>query len=108
MSPPVCVIINASAHSDAAAHVELNRFFEAAGIQIEIKLTTSAKNVLEEVNAAILREPSTIIVGGGDGTLNAAAGLLFGSGFALCVLPIGTFKSLTLVLQSPLEFECPV
>ena len=74
MAPPVCVIVNVSARSDGAAHVasELNRFFEAAGIPIEIKLTTSAKNFLEEVSAAILREPSTIIVGGGDGTLSEA------------------------------------
>jgi diacylglycerol kinase family enzyme len=71
MALPVCVIVNVSAHSDGAAHVELGRLFKAAGIQIEIKLTKSAKNVLEEVSAAILREPSTIIVGGGDGTLNA-------------------------------------
>src|ERR1700687_618518 len=63
MALPVCVIVNVAAHSDGAAQVasELNRFFEAAGIQIEIKLTTSAKNVLEEVSAAILREPSTIV-----------------------------------------------
>jgi len=79
MAIPICVIVNVSAHSDGAAHVQLNRFFEAAGIQIEVKLTTSANNVLEEVSASILREPSTIIVGGGDGTLNAAAGLLIGS-----------------------------
>ena len=41
MALPVCVIVNISAHSDGAAHVELGRFFKAAGIQIEIKLTTS-------------------------------------------------------------------
>src|ERR1700730_7417438 len=108
MALPVCVIINASAHSDAAAHVELNRFFEAAGIQIEIKLTTSAKNVLEEVSAAILREPSMIIVGGGDGTLNAAAGLLIGSGIALGVLPLGTFNHFAKDLHVPLDVESAV
>ena len=107
MALPVCVIINASAHSDGAAYVasELDRFFKAAGIQIEIKLTTSAKNLLEEVNAAIRREPSTIIVGGGDGTLNAAAGLLIGSGIALGVLPLGTFNHFAKDLHVPLDLE---
>jgi diacylglycerol kinase family enzyme len=107
MALPVCVIINASAHSDGAAYVasQLGRFFKAAGIQIEIKLTTSAKNLLEEVSAAIRREPSTIIVGGGDGTLNAAAGLLIGSGIALGVLPLGTFNHFAKDLHVPLDLE---
>jgi diacylglycerol kinase family enzyme len=107
MALPVCVIVNASAHSDGAAYVasELDRFFKGAGIQIEIKLTTSAKNLLEEVSAAIRREPSTIIVGGGDGTLNAAAGLLIGSGIALGVLPLGTFNHFAKDLQVPLDLE---
>jgi diacylglycerol kinase family enzyme len=108
MALPVCVIVNVAANSDGAAHVELNRFFEAAGIQIEIKLTTSAKNVLEEVSAAILREPSTIIVGGGDGTLNAAAGLMIGSGIALGVLPLGTFNHFAKDLLVPLDLESAV
>jgi diacylglycerol kinase family enzyme len=108
MALPVCVIVNVAAHSDGAAHVELNRFFDAAGIQIEIKLTTSAKNVLEEVSAAILREPSTIIVGGGDGTLNAAAGLLIGSGIALGILPLGTFNHFAKDLHVPLDLQSAV
>ena len=110
MALPVCVIVNVSAHSDGAAHVAsvLDRFFKAAGIQIEIKLTTSAKNVLEEVSAAILREPSTIVVGGGDGTLNAAAGLLIGSGIALGVLPLGTFNHFAKDLHVPLDLESAV
>ena len=107
MALPVCVIVNASARSDGAAHVvsELNRYFDAASIQIEIKLAKSANNVLEEVSAAILREPSTIIVGGGDGTLNAAAGLLIGSGIALGVLPLGTFNHFAKDLHVPLDLE---
>jgi diacylglycerol kinase family enzyme len=110
MARPVSVIINASAHSDGAAHVasEVNRYFEAAGVQIEIKLAKSGENVLQEVSAAILREPSTIIVGGGDGTLNAAAGLLIGSGIALGVLPLGTFNHFAKDLQVPLDLESAV
>jgi diacylglycerol kinase family enzyme len=110
MALAVCVIVNVSAHSDGAAHVasELNRFFEAAGIRIEIKLAKSAKNFLEEVSAAIQREPSTIIVGGGDGTLNSAAGLLIGSGIALGVLPLGTFNHFAKDLHVQLDLESAV
>jgi diacylglycerol kinase family enzyme len=105
MSLPVPVIVNAAAHSDGAAHVasELNKYFEAARIQIELKLANSGKNILDEVSAAILGNPRTIVVGGGDGTLNAAAGLLIGSGIALGVLPLGTFNHFAKDLHVPLD-----
>lgn len=110
MALPVPVIVNASAHSDGAAHVasELNKYFEAAGIQIELKLAKSGKNILDEVSAAILGKPRTIIVGGGDGTLNAAAGLLIGSGTALGVLPLGTFNHFAKDLHVPLDLGSAV
>ena len=105
MALPVPVIVNASAHSDGAAHVAsvLNKYFEAAGIQIELKLVKSGKYILDEISAAILGKPRTIIVGGGDGTLNAAAGLLIGSGIALGVLPLGTFNHFAKDLHVPLD-----
>src|ERR1700730_1649476 len=105
MALPVPVIVNASAHSDGAAHValELNKYFEAARIQIELKLTNSGRNILDEVRAAILGKPMTIVVGGGDGTLNAAAGLLIGSGIALGGLPLGTFNHLARDLHIPID-----
>jgi diacylglycerol kinase family enzyme len=105
MALPVPVIVNASAHSDGAAHVasELNKYFEAARIQIELKLAKSGKNILDEVSAAILGKPRTIVVGGGDGTLNAAAGPLIGSGIALGVLPLGTFNHFAKDLHVPLD-----
>jgi diacylglycerol kinase family enzyme len=105
MALPVPVIVNASAHSDGAAHVasELNKYFEAARIQIELKLANSGKNILDEVSAAILGKPRAIVVGGGDGTLNAAAGLMIGSGIALGVLPLGTFNHFAKDLHVPLD-----
>ncbi|HWZ72657.1 MAG TPA: diacylglycerol kinase family protein [Casimicrobiaceae bacterium] len=104
MAPPVPVIVNASSHSGGAAYVasELGKYFEAAGIQIELKLVKSGKNILDAVRAAILGKPRTIIVGGGDGTLNTAAGLLIGSGIALGVLPLGTFNHFAKDLHVPL------
>src|SRR6202171_4414834 len=107
MEASVPVIVNASAHSNGAAHVasQLDKYFGAAGIQIEVKLAKSGKNIVEEVSAAILRKPRTIVVGGGDGTLNAAAALLVGSGIALGVLPLGTFNHFAKDLHVPLDLE---
>jgi diacylglycerol kinase family enzyme len=104
---PVRVIVNASAHSDGAAQVakDLQRYFEAAGVRIEIKLAKSGVNITEEVSAAILGKPKMIVVGGGDGTLNAAATLLVGSEIALGILPLGTLNHFAKDLRVPLELE---
>jgi YegS/Rv2252/BmrU family lipid kinase len=107
MDAPVCVIVNASAHSAGAAQVptEIVKHFEVAGVRIELKLAKSGESVIEEVNAAILRKPRMIVVGGGDGTLNAAAALLIGSGVALGVLPLGTLNHFAKDLHVPLDLE---
>lgn len=91
---PVSVVINASAHSDGAAQVssDLNRLFLGAGMRAVIKLAQSGEGVVEEVRAAMSDKPEMIVVGGGDGTINAAASLLVGSEIALGILPLGTLN----------------
>jgi diacylglycerol kinase family enzyme len=44
-----------------------------------------------------------LVVGGGDGTLSAVAGLLRGTGVALGVLPLGTFNHFARDLGIPLD-----
>jgi len=107
MEVPVPVVVNASAHSDGAAQVavDLGRFFEAAGIRIEIKLAKTGSDISEEVRRAISRKPRMIVVGGGDGTLNAAATLLVGGEIALGILPLGTLNHFAKDLHVPLDLE---
>lgn len=107
MNGPVGVIVNASAHSDGAAEVtsDLQRHFGAAGMQAEIELAKSGSELGERISARILRHPKMIVVGGGDGTLNAAATLLAGSGIALGILPLGTLNHFAKDLGVPLEIE---
>ena len=107
MEAPVFVIVNASARSDGAAQVasDLGKYFEAAGIRIEVKLAKTGKNIIEEVTAAILSKPRMIVVGGGDGTLNAAATLMVEKGIALGVLPLGTLNHFAKDLHVPLDLE---
>jgi diacylglycerol kinase family enzyme len=46
-----------------------------------------------------------IVVGGGDGTLGTAAGLLKGTGIAFGVLPLGTLNHFAKDLRIPMELE---
>lgn len=57
-------------------------------------------NILDQ---AIAEKPDAIIMGGGDGTINAAANQLENTGIPLGILPMGTFNLAARDHQIPLE-----
>ncbi|WAC19357.1 diacylglycerol kinase family protein [Luteolibacter sp. SL250] len=63
------------------------------------------ERVEEEIKKAAAERPDAIIVGGGDGTVSTAAGLLGGTGIALGVLPMGTFNLAARDLGVPLDIK---
>ena len=69
---------------------------------------TSSSNIdtlLQQARIAIKERIPLIIVGGGDGTINAIAGLLAHSRTAMAVLPLGTGNEFARDLQIPLTVE---
>lgn len=101
------VIINASAGTVAAAGEALTpealrSAFENAGAHPEIHYVKPEK-IAEALRAAVARRPECIVVGGGDGTLNTAAGMLVGTDIALGVLPLGTLNHFSKDLKIPGE-----
>ena len=75
-----------------------------AGHQIQASVVDPEK-VADEIKDAIASQPDAIIIGGGDGTVSTAAGLLGGTGIALGILPMGTFNLAARDLGVPLEIE---
>jgi diacylglycerol kinase family enzyme len=61
--------------------------------------------VEDEIKKAVADRPDAIIVGGGDGTVSTAAGLLGGTGIALGILPMGTFNLAARDLGVPLDIK---
>jgi diacylglycerol kinase family enzyme len=57
------------------------------------------------VQPAVDRKDKLVLAGGGDGTMNAVAGVLVGTETALGVLPLGTLNHFAKDLQIPLELE---
>ena len=57
------------------------------------------------LDGAIATAPDAILIGGGDGTVSAAARQLGGTGIALGILPLGTFNLAARDLGIPLEIE---
>jgi YegS/Rv2252/BmrU family lipid kinase len=69
---------------------------------------TSSSNLdslLDHARSAIKERIPLLIVGGGDGTINAVAGLLANSRTAMAVLPLGTGNEFARDLQIPLTVE---
>lgn len=78
--------------------------FREAGHEVDLRVFAPA-----EIDAALARavsdKPDAVIVGGGDGSVSAAASALGGTGVALGILPMGTFNLAARDLGIPLEIE---
>lgn len=75
--------------------------FRAAGVTADVTLTPPA-SLAAAVADAVARGAEAIVVGGGDGTLRAAAALLAGGEIPLGVLPFGTFNHFAKDIGMPL------
>lgn len=72
---------------------KLTDTFKAAGHEITIE-TVDPKQLGDTIKSAAKRGYDAIVVGGGDGTVNAAAAVLLGKRTALGILPLGTVNRL--------------
>ena len=102
----VAIVLNAgSGHGTASKAAEqLKEIFAAAGREARIRLVTG-----QESNAA-MRDAveagcETLVVGGGDGTINCGASAVVGRQIPLGVLPLGTLNHFAKDLGIPLDLE---
>jgi diacylglycerol kinase family enzyme len=91
-SSPLAVVINRSGGTASKLgdklETQLHEAFGGAGVSIDLRLVDGA-----DIVAAVEHAPGdTVVVGGGDGTLSSAAGVLAGQGRRLAVLPLGTLN----------------
>jgi diacylglycerol kinase family enzyme len=99
-------LINAAAGSAAggdrlAAAAEALR---AAGLEADLRAVGGA-DLHDAARRAVDERPDVLIVGGGDGTVGAAASALVGSGVPLGVLPLGTLNHFARDLGIPPRAE---
>ncbi|TAM45290.1 MAG: sphingosine kinase [Acidobacteria bacterium] len=100
------VIINASSGAPkiSGLSADLADRFKSAGFEPDIRLVNSPE-IAAEVRRAVAAKPETIVIGGGDGTLSAAASSLIGTDTALGILPLGTLNHFAKDLHIPLDIE---
>ncbi|MGE0666513.1 MAG: diacylglycerol kinase family protein [Sphingomonadales bacterium] len=104
------LIVNAgSGRDDKETAVEtIERVLSEAGRAHElavIKDTSQIERVIDETIARARAEGGAVVVAGGDGTINAAAQKVLGSGCAFGALPQGTFNYFGRWHGIPLEIE---
>lgn len=94
---PLFIVLNArSGASDAAAvRGEIESALGEGGRRFEILPTERARSVADAAADAVRRARQcggSVVAAGGDGTLNAVAQALQGTGLAFGVIPLGTFN----------------
>jgi len=106
MGARVPVIINTSSGAPkiSGLSADLADRFKSAGFEPDIRFVNSPE-LAAEVRRAVAAKPEVIVIGGGDGTLSAAASSLIGTGTALGILPLGTLNHFAKDLHIPLAIE---
>ena len=101
------VIVNASAGAGCTIEwaAELTRKFRASGMDVDVTLAKTGIQTIETAQRALAQGATIIVAGGGDGTINAVASVVTGTGTALGVLPLGTLNHFAKDLHIPLELD---
>lgn len=100
MARRVVVILNAA--SRKAEREGLQAALAAAGLDADVR-EASGPGIAQEARAAAKAKPDAIVAAGGDGTVNAVAGAIVGTGIPLGVLPLGTLNHFARDLRVPLD-----
>jgi diacylglycerol kinase family enzyme len=90
----IAVIINGSAGSghDEQMAIDLREKFSAHGIVARVTLARGGADMTAAAQQAVDSGVPIVVAGGGDGTINAVASVLVGTGVAFGVLPLGTLN----------------
>lgn len=107
---PVMVIINggAGAGHDEAAAAELRAKLKNAGLDAELVLAAGGDDMIAAARRALEEGAQLVAAGGGDGTINAVASVLVGSGVTFGVLPMGTLNHFAKDLGIPLDLDAAI
>lgn len=82
--------------------------FDSHGCAAQVTLAQGGEAMIAAARQALDDGVDVVVAGGGDGTINAVASVLAGSGVAFGVLPLGTLNHFAKDLGIPLELDAAV
>ncbi|MDN4052234.1 diacylglycerol kinase family lipid kinase [Massilia sp. YIM B02763] len=104
---PVLVVVNGGAgngHDEEAAG-RMRAALRDAGLDAELVLAGSGDEMIAAARRAVDGGARLVAAGGGDGTMNAVASVLAGTGVVFGVLPMGTLNHFAKDLGIPLDLD---
>jgi diacylglycerol kinase family enzyme len=101
------LILNSGSGSSDKGKIaqELKSIAAAAESTCEVVMARGAREILHAARRAARSDYDVVIAAGGDGTINAVANALAGSGKRMGVLPLGTFNYFARQLGVPPDLE---
>lgn len=112
-SPPrVLVLLNKKSGTlaNSSTHDEAERIaagFAAHGLAADVQFVNPAK-AKEQLDRGRAAGCTAVVVGGGDGTINAVANVAAGTGMVFAVLPLGTHNHFAMEMGVPDELDAAV
>lgn len=107
---PITVLMNARSGSkdEAATRAAIHAALDDCGRDVQLRLARRPRELVALAREAATRRPGILVAAGGDGTLNAVAGVARERALPLAVVPLGTFNYFARELGIPLDTEAAV
>ena len=98
------VVVNTGSRRGAAAYDEVLATLAAEGVPVRsARAVSHGRDLPSAVDRAVSDGHDLVIVGGGDGTIGCAAGVVAGTPATLGVLPLGTANDFARTLEVPAD-----
>ena len=104
---PFCILNGHSVHVEEA-RAQIVRIAREYGADAEVIVTKRGDDIAALAVRAVGARRQPVVAGGGDGTVNAVAGVLAGTATALGVIPMGTLNHFAKDVGLPLNIEAAV
>ncbi|MCL8024288.1 YegS/Rv2252/BmrU family lipid kinase [Nocardioides bruguierae] len=102
----VQVLLNAGARRAPGAAAKIRAQLAAAGWgHAHLRVLADGAAMAVALDRAVAEQPDLLVVGGGDGTVTAAAHRVAGTGTVLGVLPLGTANDFARTVEVPVDLR---
>ena len=99
------LLINPRSRSGGDVQSKVQRLFEQPGVELVGRKVHAPEDLAELLDSSVGRDADRIIIGGGDGTLNACLPALMRAQIPVAVLPLGTANDFAHNLGIPSDLD---